>query len=181
MRLQSKRLKLIECWFSAGGIVAAVEVSGDRQAGLSSGGANEVQNLLIAVEWFAGPVLGDLGKEPVFNGVPFGGASRVVGNGERQTERVGQLSLEFGFPGTASSAIAAPGVAENEELAGTWIADRSLLTPPMRDGMGGKSGCVMRDANRDRPSIGEQIIDPVRDGYAGGVGAEVVIVDQAGR
>ena len=34
--------------------MAPVEVSGDRQAGLSSGGANEVQDLLITVEWFAG-------------------------------------------------------------------------------------------------------------------------------
>ena len=34
-------------WFGAGRIVAAVEVSGNRQAGLSSGGTDEVENLLI--------------------------------------------------------------------------------------------------------------------------------------
>ena len=113
----------------------------------------------------------------MFDRVPFGGASRVVGNGESQAERIGQLRLEFGFPGAATSAIAATGVAQNEELPGTWIADRSLLAPPMRDGMGRKGGCVVRDADRDRPSIGEQIIDAVRDGDAGGVGAEVVVVD----
>ncbi len=39
----------------------------------------------------------------------------------------------------------------------------------------------MRDAHHDRPSIGEQIIDTVRDGDAGGVGAEVVVVDRTGR
>ena len=39
----------------------------------------------------------------------------------------------------------------------------------------------MRDADHDRPSIGKQVIDPVRDGDTGGVGAEVVVVDQAGR
>ncbi len=39
----------------------------------------------------------------------------------------------------------------------------------------------MRDAHHDRPSIGEQIIDTVRDGDAGGIRAEIVIVDQAGR
>jgi hypothetical protein len=36
VRLQSKRLKLFGRWFSACGILATVEVSGDRQAGLSS-------------------------------------------------------------------------------------------------------------------------------------------------
>jgi len=103
----------------------------------------------------------------VFDRVPFGGASRVVGNGESQAERIGQLRLEFGFPGAATSAIAATGVAQNEELPGSWIADRSLLEPPMCDGTGRKSGCVVRDADRYRPSIGEQIIDAVRDGDAG--------------
>ena len=39
----------------------------------------------------------------------------------------------------------------------------------------------MGDADHDGASIGEQIIDAVRDGDAGGVGAEVVVVDQAGR
>jgi hypothetical protein len=82
-------LELFGCRFSAGGIVATVEVSGDRQAGLSSGGADEVQDFLVAVEWFAGPVFGDLGKETVFDGVPLGSASRVVGNRESQTERIG--------------------------------------------------------------------------------------------
>ena len=117
----------------------------------------------------------------MLNGVPFGSASRVVGNGESQTERIGQLSLEFSFPGAATVAIAAASVAQNEELPGAWIAARSLLTPPMRDGVGGKGGCIVRDAHDGRPSIGEQIIDTVRDGDAGGVGAKVVVVDQAGR
>jgi len=39
----------------------------------------------------------------------------------------------------------------------------------------------MGDAGYDRPSIGEQIIDAVRDGDGSGIGAEVVIVDQAER
>jgi len=39
----------------------------------------------------------------------------------------------------------------------------------------------MRNAHHDRSSIGEQIIDAVRDGDARGVGAEIVVVDHAGR
>lgn len=46
---------------------------------------------------------------------------------------------------------------------------------------GRKGGGVMRDADHDRTSIGEQIIDTVRDGDACGVRAEVVVVDQTGR
>jgi hypothetical protein len=39
----------------------------------------------------------------------------------------------------------------------------------------------MRDAHHDRPSIGEQIVDTVRDDDTGGIRAEIVVVDQAGR
>jgi hypothetical protein len=39
----------------------------------------------------------------------------------------------------------------------------------------------MRDAHHDGPPIGEQSVDPVRDGDTGGIGAEIVVVDQAGR
>jgi hypothetical protein len=51
----------------------------------------------------------------------------------------------------------------------------------MGDGVSREGGCVMGDADHDGPSIGEQIIDAVRDGDARGIGAEVVIVDPAGR
>ena len=104
-------------------ILATVEVSGDRQAGLSFRRPDKIQDLLIAIERFPGPVLGDLGEESVLDGVPFGSAGGVVGNGESQPERVCQLRLEFGLPGEASSTIAAAGVAEDEELVGARITD----------------------------------------------------------
>ena len=94
---------------------------------------------------------------------------------------IGQLGLELGFPSAATIAVTAAGIAPDEELAGAWITERSLLAPPMSDGVSGEGGCVMGDADHDGSSIGEQIIDAVRDGDARGIEAEVVIVDPAGR
>src|SRR5712692_9748134 len=94
---------------------------------------------------------------------------------------IGQLRLELGFPSAATIAVTTAGIAEDEELSGAWITEQSLLAPPMSDGVSGEGGCVMGDADHDGPSIGEQIIDAVRDGDTRGIGAEVVIVDQAGR
>ena len=74
---------------------------------------------------------------------------RVVGHSESQTKGVGELRLEFGFPGAASSTIAATGVAQDEELPGVWIADRPFLAPPMCNGVRRKGGGVMRDAHHD--------------------------------
>ena len=82
MRLDAKGLKLLGCGLGAGEIVATIEVSVDRQAGSSCGGANEVEDLLIAVERFASPVLGDLREETMLDGVPFGSSRGVVGDGE---------------------------------------------------------------------------------------------------
>src|SRR5437763_8606404 len=156
-------------------------MGGDCQAGFRFGGTNEVEDLLVAVEWYTGPVLGDFRKEAVFNGVPFGSTRRVVGDGESQAEGVGQLGLEFGFPCAATSAVASTGVAEDEELPGTRIASRRFLPPPMCNGVRGEGGCVMRDAHHDRPTICEQIVDTVRDGDTGGIRAEIVVIDQTGR
>ena len=50
----------------------------------------------------------------------------------------------------------------------------------MRKGVCGECRGVMRDAHYDRASVGQHIIDAVGDGDAGGIGAEVVIVDQTG-
>ena len=52
--------------------------------GLSSGGANEAEVLLVAVERFTGPVFGDLREETMLDGVPFGSTRWVVGDGEGQ-------------------------------------------------------------------------------------------------
>jgi hypothetical protein len=93
---------------------------------------------------------------------------------------IGQLRLEFCFPSAATIAVTTAGIAQDEELSGAWITEQSLLAPPMCDSVSGEGGCVMGDADYDRASIGEQIIDAVRDGDARGIGAEVVIVDQAG-
>ena len=94
MRLDAKCLKLCGCGFGASWIVTTVEVSVDRQAGLSSGGANEVEDLVIAVERFAGPVLGDLREEPMLDGVPFRSshASYTIGISPRNHQQLGVLN-----------------------------------------------------------------------------------------
>ena len=54
MGLDAECLKLFRCRYGAGQIVPTVEMSTDRHAGLSSGGTNEVKDLVVAVERFAG-------------------------------------------------------------------------------------------------------------------------------
>jgi hypothetical protein len=57
------------------------------------------------------------------------------------------------------------------------VAINTVALPPTGDGVGGEGCGVMRDAYEDRASVGEQIIDTIRDGDAHGIGTEVVIID----
>src|SRR6266481_5290871 len=95
-------------------IVSAVEVGGHSQTSLGRGGAKEVENLLITVQRLGGPVLGNLGKQAMFDGIPFGSARRIVGYRHGEIEGVGELLLEFGLPDMATTTIAATGVGERD-------------------------------------------------------------------
>ena len=103
--------------FEATRIIVAIEVGSDLEAGLCSGGAGVVENLLIGVEWFAGPVSRDFGEEAMLDGVPFRSTCRVMSHCHGEGKRIGQLGLDFRFPGMTSATIAAAGIGENKQLA----------------------------------------------------------------
>jgi hypothetical protein len=123
MRSKTKGTKEQGIGMEASWIVGAVEVGRHRQTGLGCGGPKEVENLLIAVQRFGSPVLGNLGKQAMFDGIPFGRARRIVSHGHGEMEGVGGLRLKFGLPGKTSTTIAATGVGENKELAGATVAE----------------------------------------------------------
>jgi hypothetical protein len=178
MGANSKRAKEQGIRTEAGWIVSAVEVGRHSQTGLSCGGTKEVENLLLAVQRFGGPILGDFRKPAMFDGIPFGSARRIVSHRHGEIEGVGELRLEFGLPGMAPTTIAATGVGEKEELAGATIAERAFPFPPTRDGRSSEGGGIVRDSEKDGAAIGQQIVDAVRNGHTGGVRAEVVVIDQ---
>ena len=113
----------------------------------------------------------------MLDGIPFGSTSRIVGNGHGQGKRVCKLGLEFGFPGVTAATVAAAGVSKNEQLAGTAIAGRTFLVPPMSDGMSGEGGGIVGNADHQSPAIFQNIVNPIGNGDAAGIGAEVVIID----
>src|SRR5260370_3164721 len=73
--------------------------------------------------------------------------------------------------------VATAGMSQNEQLAGTGIASGTFLVTPMSDGMSGKGGSVMGNANDEGTAIFHNIVNPIRNGAPHGIGAEVVIID----
>jgi hypothetical protein len=60
--MEAEETELLWRGFDASGIVASIEVGGDPQTTLGRRGADEVEDLLVAVQRFPGPVFGDLGE-----------------------------------------------------------------------------------------------------------------------
>src|SRR6266852_1193098 len=116
----------------------------------------------------------------MFDGVPFGSAGRVVGHSDGQGRRVGQLRLEFRFPGVTATTIATAGVVQYENLARTGVTLRAFPMPPVGDGMSGESGSIVGNADYEGAAILGDVIDSVGNRDADGVAAEVVIKDAAG-
>jgi hypothetical protein len=58
-----------------------------------------------------------LRKQAMLDGIPFGSARRIVWHGYGQGEAVGQLSLNFCFPGVTAATVTAAGINKDRQLA----------------------------------------------------------------
>ena len=154
-----------------------VKVGRDREPGSGAGIADEVEDFGVTVERLGGPVFGDLGKQAVLDGIPFGSTGGVVSNGDGESKAVAELTLQFGFPGASTATITTAGIGKDEQLSAAVVAIGAVALPPTGDGVDGEGGGVMRDADEDRASVGEQIIDTVRDRDADSIGTEIVVID----
>ena len=139
--------------------------------------ADKVEDFWITVKGLGGPVFGDFGKQAVLDGIPFRSAGGVVSNSHCEPKAVAELDLKLGFPSTGTATVAAASIRQDKQVPAAAVAISAVALPPAGDGVGGESGRVMRDAYEDRASVGEQVIDTIRDRDANGIGTEIVIID----
>ena len=109
-----KRRDQLRVRLEAGWILVSVDIGGYDQAGSSVGSASVLEYLFVALEGFVGPVLRNLGEQAMLDGIPLGGAGRVMGNGDGNAEGIAYLSLEFDLPGQGSATVATAGVGQNQ-------------------------------------------------------------------
>jgi hypothetical protein len=50
----------------------------------------------------------------MLDGIPLGGARRIVGDGDRDVEGIAYLTLEFDLPEPGSATVAAAGIGQNQ-------------------------------------------------------------------
>jgi len=158
-----------------------VEVSRDSETGSGAGVADEVEDFGVTVERLGGLVFRDFGEQAALDGIPFGSAAGVMSNRYREPKTVAELALQFGLPSASAATIASAGIGKDEQLSAAMVAVRAVTLPPTGNGVGGEGCCVMRDADEDQASVGEPVIDAIRDRDADGIGTEIVIIDAHGR
>src|SRR4051812_7826969 len=91
------RVHLVIGHLDAFRVQVGVDLAADLQAGVGRRGADELDDDLMADQWFATPVHGDEGEQAMLNPVPFAGAGRQVGHRYLQTSLIGE-ALQFALP-----------------------------------------------------------------------------------
>src|SRR5215467_12944073 len=95
--------------FSPYRIGCSIELRPNSQAGCRCGRRNEVDNDLMADQWFTAPVLADKGEQAVLDLVPLAGTWRKVAHGDRPAKLVCKL-LKLHFPQPGPGAVATPAI-----------------------------------------------------------------------
>ena len=111
----------------------------------------------------------------MLNRIPFGSASGIVSNGNVEIEGVGELGLDFRFPGVATATIAATRIGENKKLTRAGVLARTFMLPPMGNGMGGESRSVVRDTDDNGTAVGQGLVDTVRNSDSDDTGADLLL------
>lgn len=161
----------------SGIVVFGNQIGADSEAGSSLGRADEVEHGVHVGERLAGPVPADLAEQAVLDGVPLGGARRIVAHGDDEAQGIANPILQGLFPGAATGAVASARIGQDENLVRLRIAQTSLVAPPLSNRIDGEVRRVMADAHEHRPAVGLEIVDAARGSQRFGLGAKIVIFD----
>jgi len=178
VRQEWQTLHLRRGRFDAFRVVGLHDRSSDAEAGLTLGGAKEVQHFLQRIQRLACPVLGDLAEETVRDRVPLGCTGRVVADCDLDRMRQAEFGEQTVLPCSTARAVAASSVGEDEQLVGLGVVVASIGLPPAGDAVGCEGGRIMGYTDEDVATVGDRIEDSVRRSDVDGVATEVVIIDR---
>ncbi len=104
---------------SACGIVSRDKMGLDAQARLRFGIGNIVQHQVKRAQWGTRPGFADFTEKPMLDGVPLGGAGRVVRDGNGQAQTISQFLLELLFKNPTARGIGAAPIGFDEQVSCT--------------------------------------------------------------
>src|ERR1022692_4393238 len=113
----------------AGRVGGGVELGGDGQPGGCGGGADQVDDRLVAGQGPAAPVPGDLGEQAALDFAPLAGTGRQVADADLQAGLGGQRG-QPGLPGAPPAAVGAAAVRGDQQAPGAGIGALADGAPP---------------------------------------------------
>ena len=113
MTVQGKLLHLLRGYLFTFFVWMAKQTSIHLESGLGLRGTNVLEHGFIGPQRSTGPIVADLGKQTMFNGIPFGGARRIMADRDLQSISVDQVLLQMVFPRAWANTIATPSVGQD--------------------------------------------------------------------
>ncbi len=160
-------------------VAVLVDFAGDDEAGVGRGGADQLDDDLMADERFATPVLRDVGEQTVLDAVPFTGARRQMGDCHGEAGLIGE-ALQFALPEPDASAVAAATVRGDGEASSLGIARFAEPLPPAPDALDGERGGIGIDPDVDPALVGGNVVDALGGHLAQGLDLEVMDAHRLG-
>ncbi len=93
----------------------------DFQSRRRFSGTNKFQNGFVIQQRLSCPVVANEGKHTVFDGIPLGGAGRIMTYLDLKAEAVAKGDLQLLFPKADSVTIAPTAIGENEQAVGIRV------------------------------------------------------------
>ena len=164
IRLQGNALHLLFRDARSLLVLPGVESGANFKSSGRLGAANEFQDGLVVAQWLSRPVAADEGKHPVLDGIPLGGAWRIMADLDLKPEMVAESKLQLMLPQTGAIAVASATVGKHEQALGSGIVSRAGFLPPSAYSRYGELGGVVAGTHANKAFIAAKIIDAVGNG-----------------
>jgi len=163
-------------YFDSERVGPLVQLSGDREAGLSCRAAKEGQHGFESAQRIACPIGTDMVEQTMFYRVPLRCSRGIVADGDFQAVLVGP-ALQLPFPQSRTTTVAAARIGGNQQPLRLGKPAAASGSPPTSNRRHGEGGCVARRSDTHMPFVVLFVVDGVRNGAAGGILRKVVGVD----
>ena len=154
-------------------IEIAIEIASNRETVFGRGGADQLDDDLVADQWLAAPVLRDVGKETVLDPIPLAGAGRQMSDRDGKTALIGE-PLQLELPQSDAGSIAASTVGGDGEACGVGVACLAEPLPPTADAFDRERAGIGIDPDIDPAFVGGHVVDAIRRHLAQALDLEVM-------
>src|SRR5215211_9102127 len=148
-----------------GWIGAGIEFRLHLESCARGGRTDQLDDHLMTDQWTTTPVHADVGKQAMFNLVPFAGARWRMTHSDLQPSGVGEV-WPLHLPQARAIAIAAATIRADQEAIRRGIGTHPNRLPPAVQARDRETGRVVVLSHRDPTSIASHVIDAIGDRFA---------------